>query len=464
MTRYDYDLAVIGGGSGGFGAALAAARHELRVLLVERGHMLGGTSTIGGVNTWEPGIGGPGLHEEIYQRMISRPITIGVSVSNHHWQVNEPWGMSRIDRTQDYRSSLRRSGLRGDRWRRVTFEPEALAAEMAAMLMETGRVDVRLGHQFVAAGTSGRNVDWLAIRGAGAEHRVQARFVFDATAQIHLCQAVGCQTYLGFEPAAMYNEPGAPAEHRDEINGATLLYRLTRQAAWAPDPPPGADAIEPLKLTPQICEYPCGDLNINVLPLMDGMTFHRMGEEAGRRHCMQLVQRHWQWLRAQSPAKGFRIAYIYPMVGIREGARLVGQRVLTENDCRAGIGAMRDAGRCITICDHAMDTHGAGHQCKEVARPYGIPYDCLLAREFDNLGVCCRGASFSHVAASSCRITRTIMQMGHAAGIAAAMAAARGQMLADVDVAALRDTLQNENVSFDPDDRRFPADEGWKPG
>lgn len=49
-----YDLAVIGGGSGGFGAALAAARAGLRVLLVERGPMLGGNSTLVGVNTWEP--------------------------------------------------------------------------------------------------------------------------------------------------------------------------------------------------------------------------------------------------------------------------------------------------------------------------------------------------------------------------------------------------------------------------
>lgn len=51
-------LAVIGGGSGGFGAALAAARLGVDVVLVEKGDCLGGTSVRGGVNCWEMGAGG----------------------------------------------------------------------------------------------------------------------------------------------------------------------------------------------------------------------------------------------------------------------------------------------------------------------------------------------------------------------------------------------------------------------
>ncbi len=457
MAQYDYDLAVIGGGSGGFGSALSAARHGLRVLVVEPGHMLGGTSTIGGVNTWEPGIGGPGLHEELYRRLISRPGTIGVSVSDHHWLTHEPWGSSRINRTQPYRSSLRRSSMNRNATRRVTFEPEALAAEMAAMLLETGRADIRLGYEFVACGASGRQIEWIEIRPKGGKQpacRIRARFVFDATAQIYVCQAAGCKTYLGFEPSSMYNEPGAPAEHLDQLNGATLLYRITR-AAGAVECEPMEQPAEPLEATAAIMEYPSGDLNINVLPLMQGMAFHRLGPEEGRRQCVPLVHRHWQWLRSRERFNSYRLSYIFPMVGIREGPRLIGRRVLTEIDCRSGVKAMREADRCIAISDHSLDTHGAGHQCRELTEPYGIPYDCLLPQEYDNLAATCRGASFSHLAASSCRLSRTIMQMGHAAGIAAAMAAASNQMLGEVDVAALRDTLRQENVSFDPDDDRF---------
>jgi NADPH-dependent 2,4-dienoyl-CoA reductase/sulfur reductase-like enzyme len=55
------DLAVIGGGSGGFGAALAAARQGLDVVLVEQADQLGGNSVRGGVHCWEMGAGGTGI-------------------------------------------------------------------------------------------------------------------------------------------------------------------------------------------------------------------------------------------------------------------------------------------------------------------------------------------------------------------------------------------------------------------
>jgi hypothetical protein len=64
---------------------------------------------------------------------------------------------------------------------------------------------------------------------------------------------------------------------------------------------------------------------------------------------------------------------------------------------------------------------------------YGIPFRCLMPLEYDNLLVACRGASFSHIAASSCRLSRTMMVLGEAAGAAAAVAVRQGRMLEDVD-------------------------------
>ena len=40
-----YDLAIIGGGFAGVGAAIAAAREGANVLLVEKGNCLGGAAT-----------------------------------------------------------------------------------------------------------------------------------------------------------------------------------------------------------------------------------------------------------------------------------------------------------------------------------------------------------------------------------------------------------------------------------
>ena len=72
------DLAVIGGGSGGFGAALAAARQGLDVVLVERADRLGGNSVRGGVHCWEMGAGGTGIPFDLYRRLRQIPGAVGI--------------------------------------------------------------------------------------------------------------------------------------------------------------------------------------------------------------------------------------------------------------------------------------------------------------------------------------------------------------------------------------------------
>ena len=63
------DVAVIGGGSAGVAAAWSAARRGADTVLVEKSPLLGGTSTVGGVNAWEPVCGARGLSEMLYRRL-----------------------------------------------------------------------------------------------------------------------------------------------------------------------------------------------------------------------------------------------------------------------------------------------------------------------------------------------------------------------------------------------------------
>jgi len=60
--RIRAEVCVIGGGSGGTGAALAAARAGAKVVLVERESILGGTATNAFVNIWRPVAGLKGVH------------------------------------------------------------------------------------------------------------------------------------------------------------------------------------------------------------------------------------------------------------------------------------------------------------------------------------------------------------------------------------------------------------------
>ena len=66
------------------------------------------------------------------------------------------------------------------------------------------------------------------------------------------------------------------------------------------------------------------------------------------------------------------------------------------------------------------------------------PTACLLPNEYDNLIAASRGASFSHIAASSCRLSRTMMALGEAAGVASALVLRDGAAYADVDVDEIR--------------------------
>ena len=126
------DLCVVGAGSGGFGAACAAARLGLRVVLVEASRGLGGTSTWAGVNNYEPVAGATGLPWEVYDRLVARPLAVSLQCLRARYHPERPWGWYDCAEETDYRLSLSRpSGLP------ITFEPTALEEVMREMLDET---------------------------------------------------------------------------------------------------------------------------------------------------------------------------------------------------------------------------------------------------------------------------------------------------------------------------------------
>ena len=83
-------------------------------------------------------------------------------------------------------------------------------------------------------------------------------------------------------------------------------------------------------------------------------------------------------------------------------------------------------------------------------QPYGIPYRCLLPLKTKNVMIAGRSASFSNIAASSCRLSRTMMQLGEATGVAAAIAVADNTDLRNVDAALIRQTM-HQMIDLCPD-------------
>ena len=63
---YEADIVVVGGGPGGFAAALQAARMGARVIMVEKFDMPGGIDTSGLQGSADVGVGG--IHTELMNR------------------------------------------------------------------------------------------------------------------------------------------------------------------------------------------------------------------------------------------------------------------------------------------------------------------------------------------------------------------------------------------------------------
>ena len=468
MSQSKYDLCVVGAGSGGIGAALAAARMGLSVLLIEKSDTLGGNAVRGGVHNWEPGVGGTAFPFEIYQRLQKIPNAVAIVRMARHCVVPQPGepaypgGEALPDPAATYADSMQRHSLkelspeekfgRSSAFRSIVFEPEAYSRVVGEMLAETGKCTILTNTAFSEVRVKDGRIESL-ILDSGEE--VCASFFVDSTADAKLCQAAGCELMRGQEARETFGEPDAPEQASSKVNAVTLIYRITPRDHAAVDPLPPDVPAEcwwqarfPASLN---SGYANGDLNMNMLPTMQGEEFLHLGYPAAYAECRRRVLAHWHNLQTRPDFPEFQryaISWIAPALGVRETVRVVGEYILTEHDILKGISRQTDPD-IITLADHAMDRHGEGGGCVELREPYGVPYRCLLPKGINNLLVACRGASFSSIAASSCRLSRTMMALGHAAGVASALAKEKGATLRDVPAEALRQTLRSQHAEID---------------
>lgn len=437
-----FDICVVGGGSGGFGAACSAARLGANVILIEAGHGLGGTSTYAGVNNYEPVAGATGLPQELYEYLLPTPNAVAIQKQIKKYSPEEPWGKYTCADETDYRLSLsRKTGTA------ITFEPELMDKAMQHFLQESG-CTVHLQTRFTDLQCKGNQITSITVRNAEGTHTIQADVFIDATADIYLARAAGCQSAIGTETPESYNEPSAPERPEMILNNASLCYRivpLNPNEEPHISPMPSDVDLDKIRPVTSIRTYPNGDLNMNPLHTMTGREAFELGEQAYA-VAQKRIQAHWHILQTQY---GFEFApwkrtWTSPFLGVRETHRLVGQYVLREQDLMATL-ANQDHDDIIAIADHAIDFHGA-RPSSQLPGPYGIPFRCLLPKEIQNLLVACRGASFSSIGASSCRLSRTMMVLGQAAGTASALF---GKNVHNFNATQLRTQLQKDGVALD---------------
>jgi hypothetical protein len=270
--------------------------------------------------------------------------------------------------------------------------------------------------EYISCVTQGNRVKEITVRTKQGDCQIVADYFIDSTGDIILVRDAGCEVAIGTEEKTLYNEPSAKVKDEQCINGVTYVFRIrkSKDAEHIDEYIPSDKAIS-RRFVSCFNMYPNGDINVNMLPTLNGSEYLRFKEEADEIG-IATVKKYWHLLQTEYGMKGWELVHIFPMAGVREGYRLVGKYVLTEHDIMLGAENQSYNVDIATIADHMLDKHGEGGGGREVETPYSIPITCLEAKEYNNLFVACRGASFSNIAASSARLTRTMLGLGEAVG------------------------------------------------
>jgi hypothetical protein len=169
-----------------------------------------------------------------------------------------------------------------------------------------------------------------------------------------------------------------------------------------------------------------------------------VAEVEGRRQSLAAAR----FLAAHVPGcEAGRVVSFAPQIGVRESRRIAGLHVLEEAELRAGTPFPdRIAWGAYPIDVHPARGAGLTFDAMGDDHAYAIPLRSLLPRGLDNAIVAGRGISATHRAHAATRVMPTVMAIGQAAGIAAAMASRGNAAPASCDVTALQQALRDSGA------------------
>lgn len=393
MERVRADVVVVGGGPSGFGAAISAAREGASVFLLEEDAVLGGSAVDYGVQGFSPGIV-CGVNQEIREILAQKDYTFQHKKSefNSHWYA--------------YACNLI-----------AAREPNL------TVLPHTTGIDVMM---------SGDRVTGVVVQTrAGRDHgyiqrKIDAHVVIDCSGDGDIAFAAGAEYRYGREAKSEFNEPHAPDEADARVQQCTWMYKSRRidpNSKYVPD----FDYNRDIGFGEYLhwgCQVECDDTT-------DADALRRAEEAA-----WEAMMPNFETLQRN----GFAVTSVAPKLGIRESRRIVGEVIVTENDCNEG----RRFTDAISSSARGLDSWEPDRKKIFYGKSamYDIPYRALLPREIDGLLVAGRCLSATHIALSGFRVMVTVSSIGQAAGIAAAQAAAENRMPREVDVTAVQSRLE----------------------
>ena len=391
-----FDVVVVGAGSAGCGAAVAAARTGAKTALVQDRPVLGGNaSTELGVPTC-----GAARHDNAREGGLNEEANI----------IRAKFGYPKMSEAYYIQA----------------------AGEKNLTLFNNSRVTgVKMDGASIAAVDA---VNTLTL----AKSRVRGKLFIDCTGDGWVGYYAGATYRFGRESRDEFGETAAPPkEDRITMSGCimgnlSLSYRAENMGhpvsytppEWALKlPPPEAFGRRPKGLGGQWwLEHP-GDFDDLEDP------------ERARDELIRISFAYWGWVKnaweEKDKAQNFAMTYVPHVDARRETRRLIGDTILKQQDCEAGT-MFPDR---ISYGGWSLDVHNPRGILSGKEGPYyfdgfvpiySIPYRTIYSVNVPNLFFAGRCMSVTHIALGTVRVEATLSTVGQAAGTAAALCVRHG--------------------------------------
>lgn len=427
VAEHECEVLVVGGGSAGIGAAVAAARSGAKTVLLENTSCLGGNGTAGMV---------PALAPYNYNQQDGEPLLRGVA-----WEVVE-----RLDAANGL------YGLGKHQWWKL-FDKEIAKSVFERMVLEAG-VRLRYFTFFHTVERVGSTVSRaLTVSKSGLESW-RAKVFIDCSGDGDLAAAAGAPVMM--EDAATGRMP--PTYCFTVMNVDRVMLGDTRKVNEAMRKGKEEGRLRnPLDrrgekdiFGPHAMVFNYNHVyNVDCLSA-DGLT---RGVVEGRDIAFELLA----YLRETTPGFGKAdLAATAVLLGVRETRRIEGDFILRANAYFESHRHEDD----ICVYDYALDLHAARPSLdsqedyyelyyNKRTRPgefFGIPYRSLIAKDLENVAMAGRCISCDRPMLGSIRQLSSSLAMGQAAGTAAAMALRKGGRLREISASELQAVLRKNGA------------------
>lgn len=452
MKKITAEVLVVGGGAGGIAAAIQASRCGVKTILATEFSWLGGMLTSAGVAApdgnelaaWHTGLWGAYL-QELQQRQIKGLDWSWVSLFSYHpsygakifaeWAAQIP-NLKWIKNCKPLSVTKQNNCVTGVRFENFFVEAKiTIDATELGDLLALAEIPFRWGWETL------EEFDEPSLRENQATDfdlfSLKQKFSVQAPTWVFILQDYGKQNSANIQSSSNYS-----------------LIKDKFQGAW--DNYGGEKFLNYGRLTDNLymINWPIAgnDYGVNLDRLISSETAklewlkeaydhsydfaHYMQKEIGQNYGLAtsiFPQQNNSLL--PNLDTGFALHPYY-----RESRRLQGNTTITEhnilpstNGCVAAL-PINETGRvdAIAIGNYANDHHYPGRDFplkgksirwggRWTGTPFTIPYHALVPKLIDGLLVCEKNISVSHIANGSTRLQPVVMNIGQAAGVAAAL-------------------------------------------